>query len=166
MLKTPTALLLTGALLLPAAPAVAIGVPPIPESPRSSGESGNCDGFGCVGESRVLTVTNCSKTRHGVTVRIRIRDNGRYGYVRVSHPRGTNKFYEPRVRSVKAALGRSGGTVTDPATGNQVGGGGFVNAARPVGPTFRTTQLNSNSVVHVLFRLRSERTISLSCAPR
>jgi hypothetical protein len=35
-----------------------------------------------------------------VTVRIKLRDNGEFTRVRVSHPRGTGNFYAPRVRKV------------------------------------------------------------------
>ena len=82
MPRTPIALLASAALLLPAA------VIAMPAEAATSAPT--------------ATIKNCSKTKHGVTVRIKLRDNGRFTRVRVSHPDGDGNFRAPRVRSVDA----------------------------------------------------------------
>jgi hypothetical protein len=65
-MRTPLALLVSAALLFP----VAVLTAPA--------EAGTSD----------VTITNCAKTRHGVTVRIKIRDEGSRGRVRNFPPAG------------------------------------------------------------------------------
>lgn len=156
------ALLAGTALLLPAAPAGAWGMPDLaasePEPP----------GVCCASNVPAsVVITDCSKTRHGITFRIRIRDEGSHGRVRVSHPRGEGNFREPRVRLVDSAMVRSG----DPAPPNPEGTGevGAGVSLQPYGdrPSFRTSTRDfGTTTAYVKFRLRNGQAVNMSCTMR
>ena len=137
MKKPLTALLLTSALVIPAAPAGAFGVPDLPGGDQ-------------------VQIERCSKTRYGVTVRIKMRDNGEFTRVRVSHPDGKGEFREPRVRRVVASTAELYGTANSR------------DAARRVGPEFRagTTSGGATIAVWARFRLRNDKAITLECEMR
>lgn len=80
ILRTPVVLLASTALVLPAAVLAA------PVEAAS--------------EATTAKIANCSKTKHGVTTRIKLRVEGRYMRVRVSHPRGTGNFKNRQVKRV------------------------------------------------------------------
>jgi hypothetical protein len=136
---TPLALLASSALVFPA---VALA------APAQAGDVGTTD-----------TIKNCSKTRYGVTVRIKLRDNGDFTRVRVSHPRGEGNFYAPRV--VRVAGGAFG---AGEATEN-LGGGVWRDKRRSLPPSFRTESTSVYSTVGVgaAFTLRNGKSIRLTC---
>lgn len=115
-------------------------------------------------EATSAKVTNCSKTRHGVTVRIKIRDEGRFARVQVSHPRGKGNFREPRLRWVKVAVSHVGAPSFD-EDGTGLGGGASMTRARDRGPSFRTTMAHTTSI-HGTFKLRTGPAIHLECQAR
>ncbi len=80
-MRTPLALLASTALIVPAA---VLGAPAGAGDVRSG-----------------AAISNCFKTKHGVTVRIKLRVEDRVMRVRVSHPRGTGNFEQPRVARVR-----------------------------------------------------------------
>ena len=158
-MKRILALLACSAVLLPAGPAGAFGMPPLPDGgepdlgPASAGEPS-------------VTITNCSKTRHGVTVRIMIRDEGSRGLVRVSHPRGDGKFRESRVRSVFASMVWGGDAPPPGPDGSQLGGG---VSRQPYGDraSFRTSTRDlGTTTAYVAFKLRNGKSVGLSCEMR
>lgn len=131
MLRTPLALMASTALVLPAA---------LVASPA---------------EAVSLSITNCAKTQHGVEVRIKIRDEGSTGRVRVSHPRGTGNFKEPRVARTTTGVRYTGD------------GGGVAQLAYGNSPSFRTdTEYDGKVQVITAFKLRNGKTINLSCTMR
>jgi hypothetical protein len=90
-MRTPSiALLASTALLLPAA---AFTLP--------TGAASAATGVG---------IANCSKTKHGVTTRVKLRVEGHRTRVRVSHPRGTGAFHNVHVERVALTAFRSGPT--------------------------------------------------------
>lgn len=135
MRKTPIALLASSALLIPGA---------MLASSAEAGASG-------------VTITNCAKTKHGVTVRIKIRDEGDTGRVRLSHPRGTGNFHEPRVKRIVSGVrhvgpGDAGGASVD-AHGND--------------PSYRTdTGRVGETQILATFYLRNGRAINMVCTMR
>lgn len=134
MRKTPLALLASSALLMPAALVLA--------SPA---------------EAASLSITNCAKTQHGVEVRIKIRDEGDTGRVRVSHPRGKGNFREPRVARTVTGVRYTGDGV----------GGGVAQLAYGNDPSFRTdTKFDGKVQVITAFKLRNGKTINLTCTMR
>ena len=163
MKKRTLALLASSALLMPAAPAGAWGMPDLPGGDPQPDTPEVC----CASNSPAsVTITNCSKTRHGVTVRIRIRDEGSRGLVRVSHPRGKGKFREPRVRSVFASMVWGGEAPPPGPDGSQLGGG---VSRQPYGdrPSFRTRTPNYGTTsAYVTFKLRNGKSVRLGCAMR
>lgn len=123
-MKTSVALLASSALLLPTA---------VLASPAEAAS-----------EATTVMIKNCSKTRHGVTVRIKLRKEATFTRMRVSHPRGKGNFYEPRVRRVEG-----------PGSG------------QPIGPSFRipaTPGDNETVIVFARFELRSGESIRLVCS--
>jgi hypothetical protein len=110
--------------------------------------------------STAAVIKNCSKTRHGVTVRIKLRDDGRHTRIRFSHPDGTGNFYAPKVTRVLASINFWQG---DQAA--------HLAPYRTVGPSVRVHTAQSNSgddflntvAVHAIFKLRSGKHISLGC---
>jgi hypothetical protein len=141
-----TALLISSALLLPAAALVA---------PAQAATDASTD-----------TVTNCSKSRHGVTVRIKIRDEGSFSRVRVSHPRGTGNFYAPKVRWTRHDSGQVGGGVSLPPPS----GTSTVRTAADPGddgnqnkPSFRIPFAGPGTGIAVVFKLRNGHRISMFC---
>lgn len=132
MLRTPLALAASSALLLPAA---------FVASPA---------------EAVSLSITNCAKTKYGVEVRIKIRDEGATGRVRVSHPRGKGNFREPRVARTATLVRYTG-----------VGVGGVQQLTFGNSPSFRTdTEFTGKVQVLTAFKLRNGKTINLSCTMR
>ena len=127
-MRTPIALLASTALLVPAAGLAAPA------------------GAGVV--QSAAAITNCSKTRHGVTVRIKLRVEDRVMRVRVSHPRGTGNFQEPRVARVRLVASRMSPTFR--SRGTQFGDS----------PVYRLRHANA---VDVKFTLRDGGSIGLSC---
>ena len=162
-MKRILVLLASTAVLLPAAPAGAFGMPDLPGGDRGPDEPGVC----CASnKDATLTITNCSKTRHGVSARIRIRDEGSRGLVRVSHPRGDGRFREPRVRSVFATMGWFGETPPPGPDGSQLGGG---VSRTPYGdkPSFRTsTRSLGTTYASVKFKLRNGKSFNMTCEMR
>ena len=93
-------------------------------------------------------IVNCSKTAHGVTVRIKLRVEDEFMRVRVSHPRGTGNFLNRRVERVRlTAFEASSMTIT---RGARFGD-------RPV------YRLRNANAVDVRFFLRNDRRINVSC---
>ena len=149
MKKPLTALLLTSALLIPAAPAVGWGMPPLPDNEPGGGPADDNEG------SRFK---ECWRTRHDTTVRIKLRDDGDFVRIRVSHPDGDGRFDNNRVRSVRAEMleyGRSGaGSI-----------GRFLKDPAP--PSFRVSAGRERVVeVNAKFRLRNGNPIYLTCIMR
>lgn len=135
MRKTPLALLASSALILPTA---------VLAAPAEATHVG-------------YTVTNCYKTQHGVDVRIRIRDEGDTGRVRLSHPLGRGGFLEPRVARIVSGVKH---------TGPGVGGGASVDAYGNR-PSYRTnTGLPGKTEVIATFFLRNGKKINMSCTMR
>lgn len=102
-----------------------------------------------------ITVSNCSKTRYGTTVKIRISDFGKTARVRVSHPDGTFRFENDRVRRTASGVkyvGPTGG-VSLTAKGNRPA---FTIIANRPGKTQVVTT----------FKLRNGKSIFLSCTMR
>lgn len=131
MLRTPLALAASTALILPAA---------LVASPA---------------EAVSLSITNCAKTQHGVEVRIKIRDEGDTGRVRLSHPRGKGNFREPAVRKIASAVRYAGPS----------GGVGLFSHHND--PSYRTRTPNEGSVtVLATFLLRNGKKISMTCTMR
>ena len=127
-MRTPIALLASTALIVPAA---------VLAAPAGAGDVGSD-----------AAISNCSKTRHGVTVRIKLRVEDRFMRVRVSHPRGTGNFKQPRVELVRLiAFGLS---PTSRTRGTPYGDS----------PAYRLRNANA---VDVKFTLRNGRSIGLSC---
>lgn len=137
MRKTPAALLASSALLIPTAVLAA--------APAEAVE---------------LSITNCSKTKYGVEVRIKIRDEGNTGRVRLSHPDGRGNFREPAVRKIWSGVRHVG-----PA-GSGVGGGASITAHYN-DPSYRTRTPNEGTVtVLATFVLRNGNKIEMSCRMR
>lgn len=96
-------------------------------------------------------ITDCWKTQHGETVRVRIRDEGATGRVRVSHPRGKGNFREPRVARVFVGVRYTGGGASLSPYGND--------------PSFRTETFAGTEVL-ATFKLRSGERIRMTCKMR
>lgn len=111
------------------------------------------------------TVKNCSKTRHGVTVRIKMRDNGDFTRIRVSHPRGKGNFAEPRLKWVAGGVSRSSTPPPD-EQGRSISGISLDREHR-LKPSFRSISVAdgySTTGVSARFRLDNGKTIRLSCS--
>lgn len=145
MPKTSLALVAGAALLLPAA---------VVATPAEASASAAAS----------PTIKNCAKTKHGVTVRIKLRDNGRFTRVRVSHPDGKGNFYAPRVVRVDASRGFVGDAPPPNPDGSQLGGGAFRTRSQSVGPSFRAPSATGGSMdVAATFKLRNGKSIRLGC---
>lgn len=108
-------------------------------------------------DAATLSVTNCSKTRYGVEVRIRIRDEGTRGIVRVSHPRGKWRFENHKVRRVASGVKYT----------SRLPGGGATMDAHGNDPVFRiNTGRTGKTQVISAFKLRNGKTIKLTCTMR
>lgn len=127
-MRTPIALLASTALIVPAA---------VLAAPAGAGDV-----------QSDAAISNCSTTRHGVTVRIKLRMEDRFMRVRVSHPRGTGNFTQRRVERVRLTAFRV--SPIDRTRGTQYGDS----------PVYRLRKANA---VDVKFALRNGRSISLSC---
>ena len=112
------------------------------------------------------TITNCQKSKFGVTVRVKMRDNGEFTRVRVSHRHGTGNFYEPRVRSTSARWGQIGTAVSLPrrgsATTREIASTFDPGPGPYTSPTFRVPSGGGLSV-DVKFHLTDGRRIALVC---
>ena len=100
------------------------------------------------------TIRECAKTRYGVTVRVKLRDNGEFTRVRVSHPRGELRFHEPRVRRVELRTS---------------GGDEWRTVELSVGPSSRQASASPPDRLHSVsatFKLRNGKAIVLGCSPR
>lgn len=111
------------------------------------------------------SVRTCAKTQHGLTVRIRMHDNGRFTRIRVSHPRGRGDFHEPRLHHVVGAVS----WVSSPPPGPD--GGQISGAARDrqhrLAPSFRSISVAdgySHVDVSAIFKLDNGKAIRLSCS--
>lgn len=113
------------------------------------------------------TIQNCSKKRHGVTVRIKMRDNGDFSRIRISHPRGSGNFHAPKVRRVQGAIAWTGDTPPPSSDGGQVGGGASIERTHTLSPSFRAPSATGATVSLVArFILRSGKSIPLTCTLR
>lgn len=113
------------------------------------------------------TIKNCTKSRHGLAVRIKMRDNGRFTRIRISHPRGTDDFREPLVHHVSGLLQWSGTPPPGP-DGTAISGAALEPRAR-MKPSFRSISVsNGYSAVSVAakFVLDNGKAIRLSCTLR
>lgn len=142
-MRRSLALLVSPALLLPAA---------VLSAPAEAATQATTD-----------TVTNCSKSRHGVTVRIKIRDRGSFSRVRVSHPRGTGNFYEPKVRWTRHDAGQIGGGVSRPPAALTASTAVDADDSNQNKPSFRIPFEGPGTGVVVLFKLRNGHRVSLYC---
>ena len=90
-------------------------------------------------------ITDCYKTKYGETVRIRIRDEGASGRVRVSAPDGKGGFRNADVKRV-------------------VSGVRYSNAIDAHGsdPSYRTDTSRELSAL-ATFKLRNGKTINMTC---
>lgn len=90
-------------------------------------------------------ITDCYKTQYGETVRVRIRDEGSTGRVRVSAPNGRGGFRDSDVRSVLSGVRYS----------NRID-------AHLHDPSYRTDTSRELSVL-ATFKLRNGKTINMTC---
>lgn len=127
-MRTPLALLASTALIVPAA---VLGAPAGAGDVRSG-----------------AAISNCFKTKHGVTVRIKLRVEDRVMRVRVSHPRGTGNFEQPRVARVRLTASQ--------VSPNSISRGKVFGDS----PVYRLRNANA---VDVRFSLKNGRRIGLSC---
>lgn len=136
-MRTPIVLLASGALLLPTAVVAA------------SAEAADST-------ATTATIRNCYKTRHGVTVRVRLRDMGGYTRVRVSHPDGKGSFRNRHVKRVfgGAAWYNAGATATTLPRGHKMSPSTRVKNGR--GP--------STVDAYVSFHLRNGHAIRMFCS--
>lgn len=95
--------------------------------------------------SKDALITDCYKTQHGETVRIRIRDEGATGRVRVSAPNGKGGFRNSDVKSVVSGVRYS----------NRID-------AHLHDPSYRTDTSRELSVL-ATFKLRNGKTINMTC---
>lgn len=79
-MRRTAALLTSTALILPTAAVVA----PAEAASQATGDR----------------IVNCSKSKHGTTVRVKMRDNGEFVRIRISHPHGDGNFDNNRIRRV------------------------------------------------------------------
>ncbi|MBA3745216.1 hypothetical protein [Sporichthya sp.] len=147
MPKMSIALLASAGLLLPAA----VLATPVAAAPSATS----------------ATIKNCVKTKHGVTVRIKLRDNGRFTRVRVSHPDGKGNFYAPKVQRVEGARGFTGDAPPPNPDGSQIGGGASRDRLHAVKPSFRAPSATGGTVsVSATFHLRSGKSVTVGCGLR
>lgn len=141
MKKAPLALLASSALLVP-------GTVIASSAEATSGPS----------------ITNCYKTRHGVQVRIKVRDMGRTMRVRVSHPDGEGNFREPQVRWARTRVVYAGEAPPPDDSGGQIGGG-VALSPQHFEPSFREDGSGpwDHITVSATFKLKNGKSISLDC---
>lgn len=130
MRKTPVALLASSALLIPT---TALFAAPAQASHQS------------------YRITDCWKTAAGETVRVRIRDEGDTGRVRVSHHRAKTVFKNRDVARVFVGVRRTGGGASLSPYGND--------------HSFRTQTFDGTQVL-ATFKLRSGKRIHMTCTMR
>lgn len=130
MRKTPVALLACAVVVIPATTLIA--------TPAQAAHIG-------------YRITDCWTQQDGETVRIRIRDEGTTGRVRVSHPRATSVFRHNDVERV---------SVTVKYTGN-----GALQISHGNDHSFRTNTRKGTQVL-ATFNLRNGKKIETSCKMR
>jgi hypothetical protein len=112
-------------------------------------------------------VLNCQTTKRDVTVRVKLRAEKERGFtrIRVSHPRGTGNFDNPRVRSTSAEWGQIGSAVCRPRRGSSTVRAASVPYENPVRDraTFRVPAVGDGFSVNVKFTLRDGTHIRLFC---
>ena len=115
--------------------------------------------------SSAAAIRNCAKTQHGVTVRIKMRDNGRFTRIRISHPHGRGVFHEPRLHHVDGSV--AVGFISPPdEDGNQIGS---ATRDRPhhLSPSFRSASVSDGYTsvsISARFKLDNGKAIRLSCS--
>ncbi len=109
-----------------------------------------------------IVIKTCAKTQHGTQVRVRLRFFDDKLKVRVSHPRGENRFESRKVRSVSTHIGGGGKAPPPDENGGQVGGGAWFErfGDRPV----IVTDSGYYNHVSVRFKLVNGKTIRLGCS--
>lgn len=130
MRKTPIALLASSALLIPT---TALFASPAEASHQS------------------YRITDCWKSKYGETVRVRIRDEGDTGRVRVSHQRASTIMKNRDVARVFVGVKRTGAGASLSPYGND--------------HSFRT-QTFAGTEVLATFKLRNGKRIHMTCAMR
>lgn len=130
MRKTPIALLASSALLIPT---TALFATPAEATHKS------------------YRITDCWKTVGHETVRIRIRDEGNTGRVRVSHHRAKTIMKQRDVARVFVSVRRTGGGASFSPHGNDY--------------SFRTQTFDGTQVL-ATFKLRNGKRINMTCAMR
>lgn len=130
MRKTPVALLVSSALLIPT---TALFAAPAQASHQS------------------YRITDCWKTVGNETVRVRIRDEGDTGRVRVSHHRAKSVFRNHDVARVFVSVRRTGAGASLFPYGND--------------HSFRTQTFKGTEVL-ATFKLRNGKKIYMNCAMR
>jgi hypothetical protein len=112
------------------------------------------------------TVLNCHKTKHGVTVRVRLTSHQDKGFtqVRVSHHRGTGIFHNPHVRTTSVAWGQIGTAVSRPRGSSTIraAASSYANPVRDR-PTFRVPVVGNGFSVDAKFTLRNGTHIHVFC---
>ncbi|WP_344603232.1 hypothetical protein [Sporichthya brevicatena] len=141
-MRTPIALLAGAALLAPAL----LVAQPASAAPKKG-----------------ATVTNCVMTKHGVKVRIKIRDEGRAGMnVRVSHRDAAGNFREPRVSATQTWIYRESEWVPPDRRGREIGSAATLESAGSA-YSFRTGPREYITIIGTTFTLRSGKKIKLAC---
>jgi hypothetical protein len=101
------------------------------------------------------TITNCQKTKYGVTVKIRIRDRGDFSRVRVSHPDGKGVFRNRHVAWVR------GGVSFYPDGSTAIS----IPQPRLLPPSSRiATRGSGQTAVFAHFKLRDGHSVRLACS--
>jgi hypothetical protein len=109
----------------------------------------------------------CAKTQHGLTVRIKMRDTGKFTRIRVSHPRGRGVFREPRLHHVTGGVSWFSTPPPD-EKGRQISGSAIDKRHR-LKPVFRSISVSdgySRVAVSAIFTLDNGKVIRLSCSLR
>ncbi len=142
-MRTPIALLAGAALLAPALVVVA--------SPAEAASR------------KHPTITNCAMTKHGVKVRIKVRDEGRSGLnVRVSHRDAARNFREPRVTATLTSIYRESKPPPPNPNGGEIGSAVSMDRATPA-HSFRTGPRAYITIIGTTFTLRSGKKIRMAC---
>lgn len=110
-------------------------------------------------------ITSCSRTKHGVTVRIKLRDEGTFTRVRVSHPQGIGNFKEPAVKWTRQDAGQIGGGESRDREMPSIRTSAVSadDDGRQNSPSFRIPYDGRGTAVYVLFKLRNGKRIDFAC---
>lgn len=112
-------------------------------------------------------VLNCQTTKRDVTVRVKLRAEKDRGFtrIRVSHPRGTGNFYNPRVRTTSVEWGQIGSAVSLPRRGSSTVRAASVSYENPVRDraAFRVPAAGDGFSANAKFTLRDGTHIRLFC---